>query len=88
MFNYIERITVTENCIVTISWDSVCQGLLSGHVVVSLKTNEITAVLSISNNSVVVSPYPDPFPAEKGFMRSFSLDLDAKEPFVDDPALP
>lgn len=63
-----------------------CQGLLSGHVVVSLKTHEIISVSSMSHNSDMVSPYPYPPLFEKGVMRSFSLDLDAKEPFVDDPA--
>lgn len=53
---------------------------------VSLKTHEIIAVSSMSHNGDTVSPYPDPAPVERGVMRSFSLDLDAKEPTGDDPA--
>lgn len=52
----------------------------------SLKTHEIIAVSSTSYNGDTVSPYPDPAPVEKGVMRSFSLDLDAKEHAGDDPA--
>lgn len=48
-------------------------------VVVTLKTHEIIGVSSTSHNGDAVSPYPDPAPAEKGAMRSFSIDLDAKE---------
>lgn len=51
----------------------------------SLKTHEIIAVSSTANNGDTVSPYPDPAPDEKGLMRSFSLDLDAKEHAGDDP---
>ena len=52
----------------------------------SLKTHEIIAVSSTSHNGDTVSPYTDPVPVEKEVMRSFSLDLDAKEPTGDDPA--
>lgn len=50
----------------------------------SLKTHEIIAVSSASHNGDTVSPYPDPAPDEKGVVRSFSLDLDAKEHTGDD----
>ena len=45
----------------------------------SLKTHEIIVVSARSHNGDMVSPYPDPAPAEKGVMRSFRLDLDATE---------
>ena len=48
-------------------------------MLLSLKTHEIVVVLSASHNGDRVSPYPDPAPVEKGGMRSFSFDLDAKE---------
>lgn len=51
-----------------------------------LKTHEIIAVSSTSHKGDMVSPYPDPAPVEMGVMRSFSLDLDAKEPTGDEPA--
>lgn len=50
----------------------------------SLKTHEIIGVSSASHNGDTVSPYPDPAPDEKRVMRSFSLDLDAKERTGDD----
>lgn len=46
-------------------------------MLLSLKTHEIIVVSS--HNGDRMSPYPDPAPVEKGGMRSFSLDLDAKE---------